>query len=134
MQLQPTVLYVEDDLQSRMVLEILLMEEMGLPHVTILENSVDFLSKVEALDPAADVVLLDIHVKPYNGFEMLAMLRNHPVYKDKPVVALTASVMSEEVALLEQSGFNGVIAKPIQQEVFPELLERVINGERLWTL
>ena len=134
MQRQPTVLYVEDDLQSRMVLEILLMEEMGLPHVTILENSVDFLSKVEALDPAADVVLLDIHVKPYNGFEMLAMLRNHPVYKDKPVVALTASVMSEEVALLEQSGFNGVIAKPIQQEVFPELLERVINGERLWTL
>jgi len=134
MQRQPTVLYVEDDLQSRMVLEILLMEEMGLPHVTILENSVDFLSKVEALDPAADVVLLDIHVKPYNGFEMLAMLRNHPLYKDKPVVALTASVMSEEVALLEQSGFNGVIAKPIQQEVFPELLERVINGERLWTL
>ena len=131
---QPAILYVEDDFNSRMVLEILLTEEMGLPHVTILEDSTDFLNKIEALDPAADVVLLDIHVKPHNGFEMLAMLRNHPVYKDKPVVALTASVMSEEIALLEQAGFNGVIAKPIQQEVFPELLERVVKGERPWTL
>ena len=91
---QPSILYVEDDLQSRMVMEILLVEDMGLSYVTILEDSKDFLSKVEALEPAADVVLLDIHVKPYNGFEMLGILRSHPIYKDTPVVALTASAAS----------------------------------------
>jgi CheY-like chemotaxis protein len=134
MTLQPSVLYVEDDWQSRMVMEILLVEEMHLPHVTIFEDSTDFLSKIAALDPLPDVVLLDIHMKPHDGFEMLKMLRTHPAYKDKPVVALTASVMNEEVVLLEQAGFNGVVAKPIEQEAFPGLLERIVKGERLWNV
>jgi len=41
-------------------------------------------------------------------------------------------VMNEEVIKLRTSGFNGVIAKPIDQDLFPQMMQRVLNGEEIW--
>jgi CheY-like chemotaxis protein len=131
---QPVVLYVEDDPLSRRLMGMLLQGRMKLPHVTILENSEDFLGHVEALDPKPDVVLLDIHMKPYNGFEMLEMLRQLDWAKDVPIVALTASVMNEEVQQLRNAGFTGCLAKPIELGTFPEILDRILGGETIWRI
>jgi len=60
------------------------------------------------------------------------MLRNDPEFKGSKVVALTASVMSEEVARLKRSGFDGAIAKPLNIDAFPGLISRIINGESVW--
>jgi CheY-like chemotaxis protein len=129
---QPAILYVEDDPQSRIIMEVLLVEAMGLQNVTIFEDSADFLKRVRALNPKPDLIFLDIHVRPYSGFEMLAMLRADAVFQDTPIVALTASVMNEEIIKLRSSGFSGVIAKPIDQDLFPQLIQRVLDGEELW--
>ncbi len=134
MKQQPVVLYVEDDPQSRRLMSMLLTGRMKLPHVTILEDSQDFLAKIDLLDPKPDVILLDIHMKPYTGFEMLKMLRQIEWAKDTPVIALTASVMNEEVQQLRNAGFNGCLAKPIDLQTFPEMLERVIAGESIWRI
>jgi len=131
---EPAILYVEDDPQSRKLMSMLLKGRMKLPHVTILEDSQDFLTHVEALDPKPDVILLDIHMKPYNGFEMISMLRELSWANDKPIVALTASVMNEEVQRLRSIGFNGCLAKPIDLETFPDTLERILDGETIWRI
>ncbi|HEX2905247.1 MAG TPA: response regulator [Phototrophicaceae bacterium] len=130
----PVVLYVEDDPQSRKLMRMLLKGRMNLPHVTILENSEDFLAKVEALDPKPDLIFLDIHVKPYDGFEMLRMLRQLDSVKGTPVVALTASVMNEEVQQLRTAGFNGCLAKPIDLATFPETVASILAGEIIWRI
>jgi CheY-like chemotaxis protein len=130
----PAVLYVEDDAKSCKVMRVMLVNQMGLSNVTIFEDSTDFLPRVAQLDPLPDIVFLDIHLKPYNGFEMLDMLRDHDHYQRIPIVALTASVMSEEVHRLRVSGFNGCIAKPISLERFPEILERFLTGEEIWQI
>ena len=54
--MNPAVLYVEDDAQSRMVMEMLLTNRMKLEHVTILENSCDFVGRLTALKPPPDVI------------------------------------------------------------------------------
>ena len=131
---EPAILYVEDDPQSRKLMSMLLKGRMKLPHVTILEDSQDFLTHVEALDPKPDVILLDIHMKPYNGFEMISMLRELSWANDKPIVALTASVMNEEVQRLRSIGFNGCLAKPIDLETFPDTLQRILSGEIIWRI
>jgi len=128
----PAILYVEDDPQSRIIMQVLLVEALGLENVTIFEDSADFLSRAHALNPKPDLIFLDIHVRPHTGFEMLAMLRGDDVFQDTPVLALTASVMNEEVIKLRTSGFNGVIAKPIDQDLFPQMMQRVLNGEEIW--
>jgi CheY-like chemotaxis protein len=131
---EPVVLYVEDDPSSRKLMSLLLRGRMKLPNVTILEDSENFLAQVEALDPKPDVVFLDIHVKPYNGFEMLEMLRQFEWAANTPIIALTASVMNEEIQQLGTAGFNGCVAKPIDLNTFPETMSRILDGEVLWRI
>lgn len=128
----PAVLYVEDDPQSREIMYLLLVDQMDLSSVTIYEDSANFVEKVTALNPKPDVILLDIHVRPYTGFEMLKMLRALPQFADTPILALTASVMNEEIHQLKTAGFNGVIAKPLDLDSFPQILGRVLEGETVW--
>ena len=125
-------LYVEDDSLSREIMTMLMENAMGVEHLTIFADSTDFLSRVQALDDTPDVVMLDIHVKPYDGFEMLTMLRQQPAYSSTKIIALTASVMNEEIERLRVSGFDGAIAKPLSIGTFPELMKRVLNGETIW--
>ncbi|MEO8611308.1 MAG: response regulator [Chloroflexota bacterium] len=130
----PSVLYVEDDEQSREIMYLLLAGEMGLPNVTIFPDSKDFIARLKALRPQPDIILLDIHVPPYTGFQMLEMLRRVKNFQKTPVIALTASVMNEEVAKLKTSGFNGVFPKPINQDIFPDMINRVLQGESIWRI
>jgi CheY-like chemotaxis protein len=125
------VLYVEDDPPSRQVMELLMRFEVHVPRLTIFEDSENFLARVKALPVKPDVVLLDIHVKPLDGFTMLSVLRENG-YAETMIVALTASVMNDEVKRLETAGFNGVIAKPVNVDVFPKLWERIAQHEKVW--
>lgn len=131
---QISVLYVEDDPHSRTLMRMLLSGRMKLPNVTIFENSEDFLAKVEALTPKPDVIFLDIHMQPYDGFTMLSMLQQLDWAHNTRIVALTASVMNEEVVKLRQSGFDGCLAKPIDLTTFPDTFQRIVNGEAIWRI
>jgi len=129
---QPIILYVEDDVMSRRMMRILLESRLKIQHLTIFANSENFLEQVEALDPKPTVIFLDIHMKPYSGFEMLDMLRALPWTVHTRILALTASVMHEEVQQLMQAGFDGCLAKPIDLDTFPETLQRIVVGEQVW--
>ena len=125
-------LYVEDDPLSREALALILERVVKAQHVYILEDSADFKTRVADLPHRPDIILLDIHMEPINGFEMLNLLRHELGYANTKIVALTASVMNEEVELLRESGFDGVIGKPINVAHFPTLIERVTSGESVW--
>jgi len=127
-----TYLYVEDDPMSREALNIVLKRVMKIERLTIFEDSTNFLDRVNALPEEPNVFLLDIHMKPFTGFEMLKMLRDGSRFANARIIALTASVMNEEIELLRQSGFDGVIGKPINVASFPKLLNRITQGETVW--
>jgi CheY-like chemotaxis protein len=129
-----SILYVEDDPRSRRVMQMMLVNSMKLPYVVMFEDSEDFLERVQMLDPQPNIIFLDVHVKPYTGFEMLEMLRELEQFAHVPVVALTASVMNEEIYQLKEAGFNGCVAKPIDTDTFPEILSLIAQGEEVWRI
>lgn len=131
---KPTFLYVEDDEMSRTVMEMILKRMLGYTDLAMLEDSANFIERVDSLGFNPDVFFLDIHMEPYTGFDMLEMLRGHPDYQDATVIALTASVMNEEVQRLRDAGFDGAIAKPIDQKTFGRTVERILNGESVWRI
>ena len=126
------LLCVEDDSSNRLVMKLLVEKTLKVRHYAIFEDSADFIPRVRNLPVRPDIVLLDIHVSPFNGFQMLQMIRGDSVYFDTKVVALTASVMSEEVERLRKSGFDGAIGKPITLSTFPIVIERIMKGENIW--
>jgi two-component system chemotaxis response regulator CheY len=127
-----SVLYIEDDPMSRRVLEFLLKKDLGYEHVTIFKDSHNLMERVLEIDPIPTLIFLDIHVRPIDGFGMLKELRQHPHFQDATIIALTASVMNDEIALLRQAGFNGLIAKPINQRIFAHSLDKILRGEPEW--
>lgn len=128
---QLNVLYVEDEARSRKVMRMV-TRFAGITNLTVFEDSADFVDRVQALEPKPDLVFLDIHVQPHSGFEMLAMLRELDEFTDVPIVAMTASVMNEEISQLQTSGFNGCLAKPLEIETFADSVEAIMNGETIW--
>jgi CheY-like chemotaxis protein len=125
-------LYVEDDPLSREVMQMIMDSAMGVASLSIFEDSVDFMSRLKALNAYPDVIMLDVHVEPISGLDLLQMLRADPEYHTARVIALTASVMNEEVETLRASGFDGAISKPISVTTFPGLMERIVAGEAVW--
>lgn len=133
----PIILYVEDDALSREIMEFYLENAMGFSReeqIHVFESSQDFLSRLSKLPAKPDIILLDIHMQPINGFEVLSQLRAQPDFASTPVVALTASVMNEEIVMLRDAGFNGCIAKPIHQATFAGNLVKLLEGETVWEI
>ena len=129
---EPVFLYVENDELSREVMRALLTRGLGYQQVVILETSANFEQHLARLHLKPNVIFLDIHMEPLDGFEMLRLIHANPDYAAIPVVALTASVMNEEVRKLREHGFDGVIAKPLDYDTFPQALERILKGEQVW--
>lgn len=129
---QPFFLNVEDDTFSREVLSLLLSKVMGFQQVEFFETSENFMDKLQALPQTPDVIFLDIQIRPKNGYELLEMLRAHPQYQDCKIIALTASVMVQDVKQLQDAGFDGLIGKPIANKVFPRLVNNILDGEPVW--
>jgi CheY-like chemotaxis protein len=126
------LLYVEDDAPSRDVVRMAQRMNPGSFQLTIFDDSHDFEQRLVDLDPQPDLILLDIHVKPYTGFDMLGMIRQQPKYQATPVVALTASVMNEEIQTLQEAGFHSVMSKPLNIDEFSGLVQRILDGEQIW--
>jgi CheY-like chemotaxis protein len=129
---QTAFLYVEDDPASRQVMQMIMEKVMGVENLVNFEDSTDFISRILALPVRPDFILLDIHIQPHNGFDMLRLLRQDAAFDGVKIVALTASVMNEEVEQIRQNGFDGAIAKPVNITAFPQLIERIIRGESVW--
>jgi CheY-like chemotaxis protein len=130
----PNILYVEDDALSREVMEALLTRKMGLQKITIFKDSTQFMDRLRAMTSGPDVIFLDIHMEPIDGFEMLRQVREDGDFEGTKIVALTASVMNEEVKMLRAAGFNGVLAKPLDVDAFPGALDRILSGEQVWII
>ena len=129
---KPAILYVEDDSASILVMRMIMEKVMRIPTMIVFRNSDRFMERVRLLGFIPDLFLLDIQIKPHNGFDLLRMLHSDSKYKTCKIVALTASVMNEEVDKLKQSGFDGAIAKPLNISAFPGLIERIVRGESVW--
>lgn len=90
--------------------------------VSGLTQPASFFEVVEKLQP--DLILLDVKMPPFSGFELCRQLKEKAEYVDLPVVFLTA--MADEDSLVEGFSVGGVdyITKPFST---PELFARVKN-------
>jgi two-component system, sensor histidine kinase and response regulator len=127
-----SILYVEDDPLSRQVMQLIVETVMQVRSLVIFENTDNVMSRIRALIQRPDIILLDVQVTPMNGLDVLKLVRAEPELSTTRVVALTASVMNEEIEQLRDCGFDGTISKPLSVTTLPGLIERALDGEAIW--
>ncbi|MEM7335912.1 MAG: response regulator [Chloroflexota bacterium] len=127
-----SVLVIEDDDVNRKILNILLTKTMGIRCVNEWPHSGDFVGRLRSLSPLPDLIIMDIMISPYDGYEMIKQIRTHHEFDDVKIVAHTAGVMRDQVKELRSSRFDGLISKPITRELFPQLISRILKGESIW--
>jgi len=103
--------------------------------VEIAENgqeAVDMVLKgAEELLPY-DVVLMDINMPVMDGLEATRRIRNLATEVSRiPIIAMTASAMTQDIELTQEVGMNGHVAKPIDiKQFFASLVKWIEPGDR----
>jgi two-component system cell cycle response regulator DivK len=80
-----------------------------------------------ALDKSPALVLMDIQLPGMDGITALKQLRANPQTKSVPVIAITASAMTNNRQAMLAEGFDGYQSKPISVKDFFGELERVLS-------
>jgi CheY-like chemotaxis protein/two-component sensor histidine kinase len=112
------VLVVDDNPHNISIAENYLREK-GYT-VLIATSALTALKRIEYRPP--DIILLDVKMPGMSGFEMCRKLKQSNIYKDIPVIFMTALTGSEDKNEAFSVGAVDYIIKPIQKE---ELLARV---------
>jgi two-component system, cell cycle response regulator DivK len=103
------ILIVEDNPQSlKLVRDILQIKGYQTLEVETGEEGVRL-----ARERQPALILMDIQLPGINGIEALQRLRADPVTSATPVIAVTASVMTQDRSRIMAAGFNGFQSKPI---------------------
>ena len=81
-----------------------------------------------ALEKSPALVLMDIQLPGMDGITALKQLRANPQTKSIPVIAITASAMTNNRQAMLAEGFDGYQSKPISVKDFLGELERVLTS------
>ncbi|MCK5179766.1 MAG: response regulator [Candidatus Omnitrophica bacterium] len=88
-------------------------------------DGIEGLLKAEQVRP--DLIILDIFMKPMDGYTMLKEVRRNEKIKDTLVIMLTASGKKKEV--FEAEGISDYITKPFDSEDFVARVNKVLKGK-----
>ena len=127
------VLIVEDNVRNY-ALVARLLSFMGVKQTEWKRSGWHVLEFAHDTMPKVDLILLDIHLPEEDGYEVLDRLRRDEHFCSTRIVAVTADVSSANLARAQAAGFDGFLAKPIDVDLFPDQIRRVLEGEPVWDL
>ena len=120
------ILVVEDnDKNRKLVRDVLTAKGYRLVEAETGEDGVRL-----AVEQGPALVLMDIQLPGINGIEALRQLRADPATAGIPVIAVTASAMTQDRQKILAAGFDAYQSKPISIRPFLDLVREVLDRPR----
>ena len=116
------LLYIEDNAVNVMLVEELVKNLTGL-QIASEPTGAAGVARARTLRP--DVILVDLQLPDFDGFEVLRRLRALPETATTPCIALSANAMPEDIRRGIEAGFSEYWTKPIDFKVFLSSLEKL---------
>lgn len=118
------ILVVEDN-PMNMQLAVDLLEIAGFLPIQS-ETAEDGISIAKLESPA--LILMDIGLPGMDGLTATGILKNDPVTKEIPIIALTAHAMKGDEDKAIAAGCDGYITKPLDTRAFSKKVTGFLNG------
>lgn len=125
-----TIVIIEDDPNSYQA-TLDLLHIAGAQSVHICTSGDKAIALAQEL-PKIDLFLIDIYMPGETGYQVVERIHAHPKLKNSKTVALTASVMYEDIRRMKAARFDSFIGKPIRPTRFADQVRRILEGEVLW--
>ncbi|GAA3961625.1 PAS domain S-box protein [Mucilaginibacter dorajii] len=121
--LKINVLVVDDNQINRLLINKIL-KKWG-ADADFAENGIEAVNKITA-NQNYNVVLMDIHMPEMGGLEATQVIRSNPepYFQQLPIIALTASMLSNQMGEIGNAGMNDYILKPFDPKVLYDKLSR----------
>ena len=118
------ILIVEDNEKNRkLVRDVLNFKGYRLAEA---ETGEDGVRLAQELHP--DLVLMDIQLPGIDGITALRQLRDDQATRDIPVIAVTASAMTQDRQKIMAAGFDGYQSKPIRVKEFMDAVRAMLDS------
>ena len=85
----------------------------------------DGLSKARKENP--DVIILDIMLPKINGYKISRLLKFDELYKDIPIIMLTARTQQTDIELGQETGADEYVTKPFDMDMLVALVKKYLN-------
>jgi len=121
------VLVIDDSPVVRAMVSRML-QQLGFGRIQAEIDGSAALAYLETADPAPNLIVCDIGMKPMDGMKFVEALRASPALhlSRLPVIFLTATVTDELVQRARELNANGYIVKPVTPEVLALRVERAL--------
>jgi CheY-like chemotaxis protein len=117
-----TVLLVDDDARNIFALSSVL-ERRGMKVLTATTGR-EAIDLIEAT-PNLALVLMDIMMPEMDGYQTIQVIRDKPVFRRLPIIALTAKAMKGDREKCLEAGASDYLAKPVNTE-------QLLSALRMW--
>jgi DNA-binding response OmpR family regulator len=118
----PTILYIDDDLSSLLLLKEQLYDS-DINIITESNGKLGFTTYMELRDEI-DLVMLDVHLPHINGYDLLLSIRKD---NDKiPIIMVTATSFIENKDIILKLGADEYLIKPISQKDMLKIIRKYI--------
>ena len=122
----PLLLVVEDDLNLAQLLEYNLNKAGYKCHLAgTAEEGLEQLSK-----KSFDLVLLDVMLPGMDGFELCRKIRQHQLYKDLPIIMVTAKGEEIDRILGFELGIDDYVVKPFSPRELNLRIRAILKRDR----
>jgi signal transduction histidine kinase/DNA-binding response OmpR family regulator len=116
---EKALILIAEDHPVNQKLFAIIMNKLGYPSV-LAGDGLEALEKAQA--HPVSLVFMDIQMPRMNGYEAAAKLREAGF--DKPIIAVTASVLRDEWEYCRQAGMNDILLKPAKRPDIQAMLEK----------
>jgi CheY-like chemotaxis protein len=128
----PRIVLIEDNPGDVLLIRHVLDEQSFTYELEVLEDGEQALRFVReycgsACGPSPCVLVLDLHLPKYDGFEVLKALRQEPALSGVRVVALSGTTSSEEETRIQSFGVQLYRRKPTDLEGMLKLGKEIIE-------
>jgi CheY-like chemotaxis protein len=126
--MRSTVLIVEDVDTVASTLEIAFSAVPGVD-ITTATSGEQAWRLIQARTSPLAAIVTDLEMRGMDGFELIGLVRAHPVHRSVPIVVITGSSDPDAPQRVRELGGNAFFTKPYSPVLVREKLEQLLNHD-----